>query len=214
MPVRGQPQDSRLGARRPRGEARRVDPDDGDDAAPGERQDRRERGAYRRVAVTTTTSPPPATDGLLTAEESRETVERIGLRGGERGDGSAEIVRAPSEPGRPPARDPVDTKVAGRPRVACACRIDPAARTATSKLESGGVADRAARVAVEDHDDPVVRPVLELLHHQLPPACARRPVHATKRLALLVLANGVEVEPGRAPQQEPSPVASATAPPR
>ena len=97
-----------------------------------------------------------------------------------------------------------------RPRAACAWRIEPAARTATSKLESGGVPDGARRIAVEQHDYTVVRRVLELLHHELAATRARRPVHPAQRLALLVLAHRVEVEAGSPPQEQAAPVSAAT----
>ncbi len=71
--------------------------------------------------------------------------------------------------------------------------------------------DRSRRIAVQDDDDGVAGRVLELLHHQLPTTGSRRPVDATKGLALLVLPDGVEVEPGLAAQEQSAPVSAVAA---
>ena len=98
-----------------------------------------------------------------------------------------------------------------RPLRTCARRIEPAARTATSKDESGGEPVTARRVSVEQHRDLVARRVLELLHHQRAAARGRRPVDAPQRLSLLVVADAVEVEADGPPQQEPPAVLGAGA---
>ena len=56
------------------------------------------------------------------------------------------------------------TSAARRPRLACARRIEPAARTAA---RSSVGARRRRRVRIEEHRGLVARRVLELLHHQL-----------------------------------------------
>ncbi len=58
-------------------------------------------------------------------------------------------------------------------------------------------------VTVEEHGDLVARRVLQLLHHQLPAVGGRAPVHLAQRLALLVLAHAVQLEPGRPAEQQP-----------
>ncbi len=88
------------------------------------------------------------------------------------------------------------------PWEACERRIEPAARTCSSKLfPATALASR-----VEDDGDLVARRVFELLHHQLTAPRGRPPVHLPQRLALLVLAHRVEVEPRRTPQQQPAAV--------
>ena len=67
------------------------------------------------------------------------------------------------------------------PRKAWTRRIEPAARTWTSKLSATAVCG----VGVEQHGHLVVRRVLELLDHQAAPSRRRLPVHLAQRLALL-----------------------------
>ena len=76
----------------------------------------------------------------------------------------------------------------------------------------GRLARHGRRVAVEEHGDLVARCVLELLHHQVPAARRRRPVHAAQRFALLVVANAVQLEPGWAPEQQTAPVVQSRSP--
>ena len=80
--------------------------------------------------------------------------------------------------------------------------MDPAARTATSKVEPGAPAP-----GVEHDGDVLARRVLELFHHE--PAAARRraPVHLAQGVALDVVAHAVQVESGR-PLEEESPAAA------
>ena len=150
----------------------------------------RARGSARSTAgsvVAVTTASSPLVSQAWSPPRNRASPSSAS--------GSA-AASCPIAPSRSPAADrtgttarerPVETSVARRPRVACACTSEPATRTATSKLDSGGSADRAPGIAVEDHDDAVVRGVLELLDHQLAAPRAGRPVHAAQRLALLVL---------------------------
>ena len=89
-------------------------------------------------------------------------------------------------------------------------RLQDRSGNANGRVEArvGGGADDPHRVAVEEDDHPVVRRVLELLDHELSATGARRPVHAAQRLALLVLADRVEVESGGTPQEQPPSVAA------
>jgi hypothetical protein len=69
-------------------------------------------------------------------------------------------------------------------------------------LDVERLADNGPAICIEQNRDLVVRHVLELLHHQLAPPRGRPPVHLPQRLALLVLADAVQVEPGRPPQDD------------
>ena len=87
-------------------------------------------------------------------------------------------------------------------------RLDDRARRAHRQLEAriGRVADHHRRVAVEQHCRLVPRRVLQLLHHQVAAPGGRRPVDAAERLALLVVADAVEVEARRTAQEQPTPL--------
>src|SRR5919201_2741126 len=78
-------------------------------------------------------------------------------------------------------------------------------RTRSSYLELEGRIRRRAEdracLGVEQDGGLVARSVLELLHHQMPTFGSRGPMHAAQRLTLLVVAHGVEIEPGRPPQE-------------
>ena len=81
-------------------------------------------------------------------------------------------------------------------------------RAGSAHLElEGGVGrapDHRAAVGVEQHGRLVPRCVLELLDHELPATCGRGPMNSAERLPLLVLADGVELEPGRAAHEQPA----------
>ena len=70
-----------------------------------------------------------------------------------------------------------------------------------SNDESGALPATKSGARVEHHRGLVARRVLQLLHHQLLAARGRAPVHAPQRLAVLVVAHGVQVEAGAARQQ-------------
>ena len=80
-----------------------------------------------------------------------------------------------------------------------------------SNLHVEALAHHRLGVCVEQHGDLVARSVLELLHHQLAAPRRRRPVHPAQRLALLVLAHAVQLEPRIAPQQQAATVVGAVA---
>ena len=79
-------------------------------------------------------------------------------------------------------------------------------RARGAHLDVEAFAADGARVSVEQDRDLVARGILELLDHQLAAPRGRPPVHLPQRLSLLVLAHRVEVEAGRAAQQQPPPV--------
>ncbi len=143
---------------------------------------------------------------MIAREETREPVAGIGLRGGERRQQAVEVGRRRANGNARPFTTGRDER--RRPAAGGVCLHDRAC--CTNRRVEGRLRrspDLAAPVAVEDHDDAVVGRVLELLHHQLAAPRARRPVDAPKRLALLVLTDGVEVEPCGAPEQDAPAVA-------
>ena len=87
-------------------------------------------------------------------------------------------------------------------RTAPAERVRAQDRAGRAHLDVERLADDRTAVRVEQHRNLVVRHVLELLHHQLAALRGRPPVHLAQRLALLVLADAVQVEPGRPPQHD------------
>ena len=100
------------------------------------------------------------------------------------------------------ARCHLETRVTPSPRM----RPHERPGGAHLRVEARG-ARRAGAVAglgVEHDDDLVPRRVLELLDHQLVSARGGGPVHAAERLAALVLAHAVELEAGRAAEQDSS----------
>ena len=144
-----------------------------------------------------------------------------------RASGEASTAHSPPRPrarrgpprSRPGATRPyVRALRAGREQrrlaAAAGVHLDDGACCAYGVVEArvGRVTAGACGIAVQQHDDGVARSVLELLDHQLSTPRRRRPVHAPQRLALGVLADGVEVEPGRSPQEQPA--AGAAEPPR
>ena len=155
--------------------------------------------------MTTTSSPArgPRPSAAARANRARSCA-RVARAAGERAEHRPRTRPRGSDAGRravgPGGRDERRSAARG---VTWARRIDPAARTAASKLESGGSPASPAGSQSRSDDDRLARRVLELLHHQLAPPRRRRPVHAPQRLALLVLAHRVEVEAGRPPQEEP-----------
>ena len=202
--VRGEAEQAGLGAGRARCEARCVDPDDRDEPSSGEREHLGERARIRRRRHDHQLAA--RRPGVIAGEEPRETVERIRLRGCERAHGAVEVRRRRAH-GNDGARAHLSRRAWRRARARRApAASDPATRTAASKLESGGSPTAWRGIAVEDDDDTVVGRVLELLHHELAAARARRPVHTAQRLALLVLAHRVEVEAGGATQEYPASV--------
>ncbi len=72
-----------------------------------------------------------------------------------------------------------------------------------ANLDVEAAPDDGLRIGVEEHRDLVARRILELLHDQLSATRGRRPVNAAERLALLILADAVKLEPARPSQQEP-----------
>ena len=195
-----QAQQLRLHPRRPPGEARRVDPDEADPLAAraragsslvasaardARRHDHRLERARGRARTRARAAPRP--------DASRRAPRPRAARAPR-----ASRPRA-TRPARSGAAAVLSARTARRPCAACARRIEPAARTWTSKLSPA----TALGVRVEDDRDLVARRVLELLHHQLAPPRGRRPVHLPERLAPLVLAHRVQVEARRAPEQQP-----------
>ena len=77
-------------------------------------------------------------------------------------------------------------------------------RARRAHLHVEGLGDHGLLVRVEEHRDLVVGRVLELLDHQRSAPCGRPPVHLAQRLALLVLADAVQVEARGAAQQQPA----------
>src|SRR5579864_2524640 len=100
------------------------------------------------------------------------------------------------------ARSGIDDQRA--PATTAEMRLQDRACGAHSDLEA--LTRTGAGIAVEQDRDLVARRILELLHHQAAPARGRAPVHHAERLALRVLADAVQLVPGRAPQQQPPPV--------
>src|SRR5512141_2703766 len=76
-------------------------------------------------------------------------------------------------------------------------------RTGGANLDVEAVPDDGFCVGVEKHRALVARRILELLDDQLTPTRGRRPVNAAERLALLVFADTVKLEPARSSQQDP-----------
>ena len=94
---------------------------------------------------------------------------------------------------------------ARRPRAACALRIEPAACTWSSKVLSGATptiapASPSRRTAVSSRGASS-----SSLTMRCPRLRRGRPVHAPKRLSLLVVAHRVEVEAGRPAEEKPAP---------
>ena len=75
-------------------------------------------------------------------------------------------------------------------------------RAGRAHLHVEALADGPARVGVEEDGDLVARRVLEVLHHQLPAAGGRAPVHLPQRLAVHVLAHAVQLEAARPAQEQ------------
>ncbi len=92
-------------------------------------------------------------------------------------------------------------------------RVEDRARGAQPHLERrvGRDADESRRVRVEEHRRLVAGRVLELLHHQLAAPGGRGPVDASQRLALLVLADAVQLEPGGPAHDQLPPAGGAAA---
>ena len=114
--------------------------------------------------------------------------------GGEGFESQVPVAVERSGPAGSAAARPLTSSPARRPRPTCARRIEPAAETASSKLESGAAPVDEARVGIEQDEHLVARRILEVLDHQLTALRGRRPVDAPQRLALLVLAHAVQVE--------------------
>ncbi len=91
--------------------------------------------------------------------------------------------------------------------------LDDGAGGADRELEArvGRLADDDARVRIEEHGGLVPRRVLELLDHQMAAPRGRGPVDAAERFALLIIADAVEVEAGRPPQEQPATLRRARA---
>ena len=95
-------------------------------------------------------------------------------------------------------------------------RTPPSARVRLEDRAGGADGELEARIGRVTHDQRrsasrstarlVPRRVLQLLDHQVAAPGRRRPVHAPQRLALLVVADAVEVEAARPPQQQPPPL--------
>jgi hypothetical protein len=98
-----------------------------------------------------------------------------------------------------------------RPAAAARMRLEDGARSAHGELEArvGRLAHDHAAVGVQEDGGLVAGRVLELLHHQLPALGGGRPVDAAQRLALLVLPDAVQVEPGRPAHEQAPPFGRA-----
>jgi len=146
----------------------------------------------------TTRLRPAGEPGLVGEERVRRSRGR-GLRGCEQleGGGAVPVPVARDLLDLPGRR--VDDEHGAAAPATCASRIDPAARTWTVEALAHCSAAYAEETAISSER------VLELLHHQLAPP--RRPTASglPQRLALLVLAHAVEVESGRALQEQPAP---------
>ena len=86
-------------------------------------------------------------------------------------------------------------------------RRPPAARLCPDEraCDPGLQVEHRRRRSVEHDRHLLARRVLELLDHQLAAPRRRGPVHAAQRVAVLVLAHAVDVEAGRALQQQAPP---------
>src|SRR5512133_1609011 len=81
-------------------------------------------------------------------------------------------------------------------------------RAGGTNLDVEALADDRACLTVEQDGDLIARRVLELLDHQLATLRGRAPVHLAQRLALLVVADAMQIEATRAAQQQASSVLS------
>ncbi len=192
------PQQLGLDLRRPRSEARRVDPDDADSLARERALDElgRERAGEPRRDHDRLHRPRggPA----LARQQLDDRPRAVRLRLGEDRQRREPVTVERGDPdGRP------NRRVDGEHRPPGVRRVRAQDRAGGAHLDVEAVLDHGARVRVENDRDLVARRVLELLHHQLAAARRRLPVHLPERLPLLVLAHRVEVEARRATQQQP-----------
>ena len=117
-----------------------------------------ERGVSKAVTTMSPTADPPATSLV---QGSPRQARPVGSTAASSPRASCHCCRRTS-PGRYSAARPWTASSARRPRSACTRKIEPAARTCTSKLSPTA----ASRIRVEQHGDLVVGRVLEPLDHQ------------------------------------------------
>jgi len=142
-----------------------------------------------------------AGDVTLVREHGGERRPFLRLHGGEQVERLAPVGLAGlHSPLLAPAR------VDDQHRATASPRVREQNRAGRAHLNVEALAHNRGGIGVEDDGHLVARRVLELLDHQLGASRGRRPVHATRGFALLVLAHAVQLEAAMPLQQQTLPV--------